>query len=134
MSKNVVSLIGNLGTDVDLKYTAASRAVANFRMATNEKYKDKNGVIQTRTEWHRITVWGNRAENCAKYLTKGRLVSVEGTLRTSTYEKDGEKRWSTYIEARSIDFLSTGKSSDKEDMPQDNDSNDPEGVDMDVPL
>lgn len=129
---NKVTLIGNLGTDVTLNYSSNARAVANFRMATNEKYKDKSGVTQTRTEWHRITVWGALAENCAKYLVKGRQVCVEGALRTSTYEKEGEKRYSTSIEARTVKFLSGGKRTDAQpDMSEDENSS---GADMDVPI
>src|SRR3954466_15964570 len=102
---NKVTLMGNLGTDVTLSYTPSGRAVANFRMATNKHYTTTEGEKKTRTEWHRITVWGTRGENCAKHLSKGRQVLVEGALRTSTYEKDGEKKFNHYIEAMNVQFL-----------------------------
>src|SRR5580692_3816121 len=73
-SINKVILIGNLGADPELKYTPSSRALCNLRVATTEVFKDKAGVKQERTEWHRVTVWGDQAENCSKYLAKGRSV------------------------------------------------------------
>jgi single-strand DNA-binding protein len=131
---NKITLIGNLGTDVELKYTPAGRAVANFRMATNEHWNDKDGQKKTRTEWHRITVWGDRAENCAKYLTKGRQVLVEGASRTSMYEKDGEKRYSTYVEARDVQFLGTRREAgDSAPVGEEFGSND-SVADMEVPI
>ncbi len=114
--------IGNLGTDVELRYTPSGRAVANFRMATNEHYNTTEGEKKTRTEWHRITVWGTRAENCAKFLSKGRQVLVEGASRTNQYEKDGVKMYSHYIEATNVQFLGTRREAGESDVPADNDS------------
>lgn len=111
MSVNKVIIIGNLGTDPELRYTQTGQAVANFRVATNEKWSDKDGQSQERTEWHRIVVWGRQAENCEKYLAKGRQVYVEGRLQTRDWEdRDGNKRYTTEIVAQSVQFLSGGTS------------------------
>ena len=101
---NKVILLGNLGADPDLRYTAAGAAVLNLRLATNESYVDKNKEPQERTEWHSVVIWGSRAEGLARVLTKGSGVLVEGTLRTSSYEKDGQKRYRTEVHAREICF------------------------------
>src|SRR5258708_21204444 len=107
-SINKVILIGNLGADPELKYTPSSRALCNLRVATTEVFKDKTGVKQERTEWHRVTVWGDQAENCSKYLSKGRSVYVEGRLQTRTYDKDGQKHYATDVVADRVVFLAGG--------------------------
>lgn len=112
-SLNRVTIIGNLGADPELKYTPASAAVCNFSVATTETWKDKGGEKQEKTEWHRIVVWRDLAENCAKYLSKGRAVCVEGKLQTRTYEKDGIKRYTTEIVAHNVVFLGGGKREDE---------------------
>jgi single-strand DNA-binding protein len=105
-SMNKVILIGNLGRDPELRYTQGGSAVTNFTLATNDKWKDKDGNPQERTEWHRIVVWGRAAENCAQYLQKGRSVLVEGRLQTREWEdKEGHKRQTTEINAASVQFL-----------------------------
>ena len=106
-SVNKVILVGNLGKDPELRYTQGGDPVVNFTVATNEKWKDKDGHPQERVEWHRIVVWGRSAENCAEYLQKGSSVYVEGRLQTREWEdKDGNKRRTTEINARSVQFLS----------------------------
>lgn len=107
-SVNRVILVGNLGADVELKHTPSNKAVANLRIATTETYKDKSGQRQEKTEWHRVTVWGDSAENCAKYLAKGRSVYVEGKLETRSYDKDGQKHYSTDVVADRVVFLGGG--------------------------
>jgi len=101
---NKAILLGNLGADPELRYTAAGVAVLNLRLATNESYVDKNKEPQERTEWHTVVIWGNRAEGLARVLTKGSSVLIEGALRTSSYEKDGTKRYRTEVHAREILF------------------------------
>lgn len=106
---NRVILIGNLGGDPELRYTQSGSAVCNFSIATNEKWKDGNGQLQEHTEWSKIVVWGKQAENCEKYLSKGRQVAVEGKLRTNKWtDSDGIDRWSTEIVAQNVQFLSGG--------------------------
>ena len=78
---NRVMLIGNLGDDPELRYTPSGAAVCNFSMATNKKFTDSKGDQRDETEWHRIVCWQKQAENVAKYLTKGKMVYVEGELR-----------------------------------------------------
>src|SRR6476619_7042569 len=108
-SVNKVILVGNLGADPELKYTPSNRPVCNLNLATNEVFKDKTGQRQERTEWHRVTVWGDQAENCSKYLAKGRTVYIEGRLQTRSWDdKDGKKRYSTDIVADRVVLLSAG--------------------------
>lgn len=99
---NRVMLLGNLGADPELRVTPGGQAVLKLRLATNESYLDRNNVRQERTEWHRVTVWGRRAEALGKLLAKGDSLFVEGRISTSSYEKNGEKRYSTEIVANNI--------------------------------
>ncbi|MDG2306178.1 MAG: single-stranded DNA-binding protein [Candidatus Binatia bacterium] len=110
MSVNKAIIVGNLGADPELRFTPSGRPVANFSVATSSVWKDKaSGEKKEDTQWHRIVVWGPQGENCSKYLKKGGQVYVEGEIRTSSYEKDGVKRYSTEIVARDVRFLG-GKS------------------------
>lgn len=113
-SVNKVILVGHLGADPDLKYTPSSKAVCNLRVATSEHWKDKGGAKQEKTEWHRVTVWGDLAENCSKYLAKGRSVYVEGRLETRSYEKGGVTMYSTDIVASQVVFLGGGEKSEEQ--------------------
>lgn len=103
-SVNKAIIVGNLGKDPEVRYTQGSQAVANFSVATSEKWT-KDGQTSEKTEWHRIVVWGKTAENCAKYLKKGRPVYIEGRLQTREYEKDGVKRYTTEVVANVVQFL-----------------------------
>lgn len=106
MSINKVMLIGRLGQDPELKYTPSGSAVCNFSLATSESWTDKQGQKQEKTEWHRIVVWGKLAELCNQYLAKGRQAYVEGALYTEQWDdKDGNKRYTTKINARTVQFL-----------------------------
>ena len=103
---NKVILIGHLGADPECRYTANGAAVVNFRIATTEAWKDGQGESQERTEWHRIVVWGRRAEVCNQYLRKGRCVAVEGRLQTREWtDRDDIKRYVTEIIASDVQFL-----------------------------
>jgi len=104
---NKVILIGNLGRDPELRYTQSGQAVANFTLATTERFAGRDGgERQERTEWHRVVAWGRTAELCAQYLSKGRSVYVEGRLQTREWEdKEGQKRRTTEIVALSVQFL-----------------------------
>ena len=105
-SVNKVILIGNLGRDPELRYTQSGQAVANFTLATSDRWNDRDGNAQERTEWHRIVVWAKQAENCAQYLSKGRSVYVEGRIQTREWEdKEGNKRQTTEIVAQNVRFL-----------------------------
>ena len=103
---NNVLLIGNLGNDPELKVTANGNHLTKFRLATNEKWKDKDGEQQEKTEWHHITVWGRQAETAASYLSKGSQVCIEGRIQTRKYDdREGKERWFTEIVARHVTFL-----------------------------
>ena len=105
-SVNKVILIGNLGSDPEVRFTQGGTAVANFRIATNESYTDKAGQRQDRTEWHRIVAWGKTAELCGEYLRKGRQVYLEGKLQTREWlDKENRKNFSTEIVASNVVFL-----------------------------
>ncbi|MDC0685344.1 single-stranded DNA-binding protein [Sorangium atrum] len=101
---NKVILMGNLGSDPELRYTGNGTPVLQLRMATNESFVDKNKEPKERTEWHNIVFWGQRAEALAKVLSKGDGVLIEGGLRTSSYEKDGIRRYRTEVIARDLRF------------------------------
>ncbi|MCE9580082.1 MAG: single-stranded DNA-binding protein [Deltaproteobacteria bacterium] len=106
---NKVILVGNLGADPDMRYTPSGQGVCELRIATSESWNDKNGQRQERVEWHRVVVWGKRAEVCAKYLSKGRQVYVEGRIQTRTYDdKEGQKRYITEVIANDVQFLGGG--------------------------
>lgn len=106
---NKVILLGRLGADPDMRYTPSGQGVCELRLATNESWTDKNGQRQERTEWHRIVIWGKRAEICSKYLSKGREVYVEGRIQTRNYDdKDGNKRYITEIIASDVQFIGGG--------------------------
>jgi single-strand DNA-binding protein len=106
MSVNKVILVGNLGKDPELRYTASGTAVANFSLATTEKYKDRDGNSQEKTEWHNIVVWRQLAEICGKYLTKGKQVYIEGKIQTRSYDdRDGNKRYITEIVVDQMQML-----------------------------
>lgn len=105
MNVNKVILIGRLGQEPELKYTPSKVAVTTLSLATTETFKNKAGAQEERTEWHRISVFGRQAENCCKYLHKGRGIYVEGRLQTRSYEKDGQKHYVTEIVAQNVQFL-----------------------------
>ena len=106
MSVNKVILVGNLGKDPELRYTASGTAVANFSLATTERYKDRDGNSQEKTEWHNIVVWRQLAEICGKYLTKGKQVYLEGKIQTRSYDdRDGNKRYITEIVVDQMQML-----------------------------
>lgn len=106
---NKVIILGRLGQDPQLKFLPGGSAVCNFSVATTEKWKDKEGVAQEKTEWHRIQVFGKLAELCNKYLTKGRQALIEGKLQTRSWDdKDGTKRYATEVVAQSVQFVNGG--------------------------
>jgi len=102
-SLNKVQLIGNLGGDPELRQTSSGIAVCSFSLATTEKWDGNE-----KTEWHKIVAWKRLAETCGQYLTKGSTVYVEGKIQTREWEdKDGNKRWTTEVTARDVQFLIT---------------------------
>ena len=102
---NKAIILGHLGRDPELRYMQNGQPVCRLNVATSRRYLNKNNETVDETEWHRITVWGKQAEHCNNYLTKGRQVYVEGRLRTSSYDKDGQKHYSTEIVADTVQFI-----------------------------
>jgi single-strand DNA-binding protein len=108
-SVNKVILVGNLGRDAELRYTPGGAAVAKFSLATTEKWNDKSGSQQERTEWHNIDLWGKQAETLTEYLRKGKQVYIEGRLQTDEYtDKEGIKRKSTRVRCDRVVLLGGG--------------------------
>jgi len=106
MSVNKVILVGRLGRDPETRYTGGGQAVANFSVATDETYKDKNGERQKRTEWHKIVVWGKQAEIAQQYLKKGSLIFIEGRIQSREWQdKEGQKRTSFEVVASNFRML-----------------------------
>ena len=106
MSVNKVILVGRLGRDPETRFTGGGQAVANFSVATDETYKDKNGERQKRTEWHKIVVWGKQAEIAQQYLKKGSLIFIEGRIQSrECQDKEGQKRTSFEIVATNFRML-----------------------------
>ncbi len=106
MSVNRVILVGRLGRDPEIRYTPGGQAVANFSVATDETFKDRNGERQKRTEWHRIVAWGKQAEIAQQYLKKGSLIYVEGRIQTRQWDdREGQKRTSFEIVANNFRML-----------------------------
>ena len=112
-SLNKVILIGNLGQDPETRFTPQGTAVANLSVATNESWKDQNGEMQDRTEWHRVVMYGRMAETAGEYMKKGQMVYVEGRLNTREWEdKNQIKRRTTEI--RCDNFTMLGKRTDSQ--------------------
>ncbi len=103
---NKAIIVGNLGKDPEVRFTQSGRAVASFSVATTETWMDQESGRQERTEWHNIVVWGKQAETCGQYLSKGRQVYIEGSIRNRSYDdRDGNKRYITEIVAQRVQFL-----------------------------
>lgn len=109
-SLNRALVIGNIGSDAELRYTSGGAAVASFSVATSESWKDKQtGQKREQTEWHKIVLWGQQAETLTPYLRKGKQVCVEGRLQTRSWEdKEGKTRYVTEIKADRVVLLGSG--------------------------
>lgn len=106
---NKVILIGNLGQDPEVRSTQSGQSVASLRLATAEKFKDKDGNWQERAEWHSVVVWGRQAETIQQYCKKGKQLYIEGRLQTRKWtDKEGKERYSTEIVAENVRFLGGG--------------------------
>jgi len=107
---NKVTIVGRLGKDPEVRQTGNGQAVASISVATSEKWKDKDGKMQEKTEWHRLVAWGQTAELAGKYLTRGSLAGFEGKLQTRDYvDKDNVKKYTTEIVVQNMHFLESGK-------------------------
>ena len=128
---NKVILVGNLGQDPEVKYTAGGAAVTTLSLATSESWKDKDtGTDQEKTEWHRVVLWRRLAEIAGEYLKKGSKVYIEGQLQTRKWEQDGQTRYTTEVIGRDMQFLdSRGSSSENSSYENSN----PDMVSQDLP-
>lgn len=128
---NRVILNGNLVAKPELRFTATGKAVANFSMATNERWIDKEGKKVSRPTFHRVVVWGKVAENVAAYCNKGRAVLVEGRIKNRTWkDKEGNTRYTTEIVSNSVQFLGAAPKADENAAQEPQVDDDPQ---MDIP-
>jgi single-strand DNA-binding protein len=105
-SVNKVILVGNLGKDAELRYTPGGTAVATLRLATTDRFKDKDGQWKDQTEWHTVVIWDKTAESLAEYLRKGKQIYVEGRLQTRSWDdREGKKRYTTEVRGDRIVLL-----------------------------
>jgi single-strand DNA-binding protein len=102
---NKAILLGRLGKDPEARYRPGGEMITSFSIATDESWKNKDGEQVKKTEWHNITTFGKLAEICGKYLTKGKLVYIEGKIQTDSWEKDGVKKYATQIIANTMKML-----------------------------
>lgn len=109
---NKVILVGNLGNDPDVKYTQGGQTVTTISLATTRAWKDRDGNLQEKTEWHRVKLWGKLGDIAGEYLRKGRQVYIEGRLEYGSYEKDGVKHYTTDIIADEMQMLGGGERGD----------------------
>lgn len=116
---NKVIIVGNLGADPELRYTGTGTAVCNLSVATNESYKDRDGNMVEKTEWHRVVAWDRLAEICGEYLKKGSQVYFEGSIQTRSWDdQDGNTRYTTEIKAREMMILGGSRDSGGGDFDQ----------------
>ena len=137
---NRVILVGRLGRDPEMRSTASGTPVANFSIATNERWNNQKGEQQERTEWHKIVVWSRLAEICKQYLTKGQLVYIEGRIQTREWDdRDGNKRRPTEIVASAMRMLTprggeAGQPAGMSEGPSDSSDMDAGLTDDDIPF
>jgi single-strand DNA-binding protein len=106
---NKIMLIGNIGRDAEIRQTDGGASVANFSIATNEKWKDRDGELQERVEWHKVVLWGKAVEAIGQYLVKGKQVYVDGSIQTRKWkDRDGNDRTTVEVKANQVKLLSGG--------------------------
>ena len=128
---NKVIIVGNLGQDPEIKYTAGGAAVTTLSIATSDSWKDKDsGMDQERTEWHRVVLWRRLAEIAGEYLKKGSKVYIEGQLQTRKWEQEGQTRYTTEIIARDMQFLDSRGSSNSSSTQKSSEMNDQSAADV----
>ena len=116
-SLNKVLLLGNIGRDPEVRYTASGKAVATFTLATSQRWRDQDGNDQERTEWHRIVAWGRLGEICGEYLSKGKQIFIEGRIQSREWEdQDGNKRTTVEVIANDMIMLGGGSYSSNRDV------------------
>ncbi|MBU4237524.1 MAG: single-stranded DNA-binding protein [Proteobacteria bacterium] len=131
---NKAMVIGNLGSDPEIRYTQKGTAVATFSIATTEKWKDAEGVQQEHTDWHRIVAWRGLAEICGDHLNKGSKVYIEGKMQTRKWEENGITRYTTEIIAKSMEMLGGNNFDTETDSSSAPHGNNPPLPEKDVPF
>lgn len=132
---NKVILVGNLGKDPELRYTPSGQAVATFSLATNRKWKDKEGQAQDQTEWHNIVTWGRQAEIAKEYLKKGSPLYLEGRIQYRSYnDRDGNKRYVTEIVAQNLQMLGRKGAEGAAEAPEEVEMEAPPASEDDIPF
>ena len=128
---NKVIIVGNLGQDPEIKYTAGGAAVTTLSIATSDSWKDKDsGIDQERTDWHKVVLWRRLAEIAGEYLKKGSKVYIEGQLQTRKWEQEGQTRYTTEIIARDMQFLDSRGSSNTSSTQKSSEMNDQSAADV----
>lgn len=131
---NKVILVGNVGKDPEVRFLPSGQPVANFSLATNEIRNSKDGKRVEKTEWHKIVAFGKLGEICGEYLSKGKLVYIEGKIQTRSWEdKNGNQKQSTEVIATSMQMLDKKLESNKNKVDSDNDNNEEENQE-DIPF
>ena len=143
-SVNKVILVGNVGKDPEVRYSQSGTPVANFSLATNERFKDRNGEWQERTEWHSVVAWQRLAEIVGEYVARGSKLYVEGKIQTSSWEdrQSGERKYCTEVVARDLLLLGPrGNGEGEHQRPTHNENEDQpsaagpgESADEDIPF
>jgi single-strand DNA-binding protein len=132
---NLCTFIGNLGADPEVKFTPGGQAVANFRIAVTESWKDKSGQKQERTEWVRLVAWGKLAEVVGEHCTKGKQIYVAGKMQTREWtDKEGKKNYTTEIIASNVLFLGSGGGKGGGGSGGQREENNPPASDDDIPF
>lgn len=116
-SLNRVQLIGRLGKDPETRFTPTGKKVCHFTLAVDRRWRTGEGETKESTDWFNVDAWGRLGEICQEFLRKGRLVYLEGRLQTDQYDKDGEKRYSTKVVARSMQMLERKKGEEEPVVP-----------------
>lgn len=122
-SLNKVQLIGRLGRDPETRFTPSGTKVANFSVAVGRRWRNSDGQVQEETDWFNVVAWGRLAEVCQEYLSKGRLVYIEGRIKTDRYEVEGETRYSTKVVARNMQMLERKPEEPEPDPPAEDEDN-----------
>jgi single-strand DNA-binding protein len=118
-SLNKVMLIGRLGSDIEKRVTQSGSSVATLSLATTDTYKDQQGNRQEKTEWHRVVLWNRLADLAEQYLSKGKQVYIEGSLRTNEWtDKDGNKRYTTEVSGQTLQFIDSSSNPTSQNSPQ----------------
>lgn len=116
---NKTTVVGYLGRDPELRFTPSGQSVCTFNVASSRNWTDQNGQRQEKTTWFKVTTWGKQAEICNQYLSKGRLVLVEGEIEASAWtDKEGNARATLELTAKTVKFLGGGDHEDGEEKPQ----------------